>query len=124
MAHDADTHIQFLDGFDRFVKARLGPHDDMATEKDAYSPALDEEMHSMGRFGMLLPAGYGGLGMSMSDEVRAAFMPGWPSPAFGAPAGAQNGIGAQGIVIDGIELESAAVGCCARVGLGKGRLTG
>jgi acyl-CoA dehydrogenase len=55
----------------------------------------------MGLFGMSIPEEFGGLGLSMSEEVAAAFVLGTTSPAFRSLVGTNNGIGSQGIIIDG-----------------------
>ena len=54
----------------------------------------------MGLFGMSIPEEYGGLGLSMSEEVQAAFVLGQTSPVFRSLVGTNNGIGSQGIVFD------------------------
>ncbi|MDF5983491.1 acyl-CoA dehydrogenase family protein [Pseudomonas aeruginosa] len=46
---------------------------------------------------------YGGLGVTMEEEVSIAFELGRTSPAFRSLLGTNNGIGSQGIVIDGTE---------------------
>jgi acyl-CoA dehydrogenase len=55
----------------------------------------------MGLFGMSIPEEYGGLGLTMAEEVAAAFVLGQTSPAFRSLVGTNNGIGSQGIIIDG-----------------------
>eukprot|EP01036_Dinobryon_divergens_P040867 gene40867-54097_t len=46
---------------------------------------------------------YGGLQLTMEEEVRVAFEIAYTSPAFRSLIGTNNGIGSQGIVIDGTE---------------------
>jgi alkylation response protein AidB-like acyl-CoA dehydrogenase len=50
---------------------------------------------------MSIPEEYGGLGLSVVEEVAAAFVLGKASPAFRSLIGTNNGIGSQGIIIDG-----------------------
>jgi acyl-CoA dehydrogenase len=57
----------------------------------------------MGLFGTTIPAEYGGLGISVSQEVQLAEEFGWTSPAFRGVFGTTIGIGSQGIVMDGTE---------------------
>ena len=48
------------------------------------------------------------LGLTMEEEVRVAFELGKTSPAFRSMIGTNNGIGSQGIVIDGTEEQKRA----------------
>ena len=107
MALDSDTLAQFLDALDRFVKERLIPNEALVAEEDAIPPALVQEIREMGLFGMSIPEEYGGLGLSMSEEVQAAFVLGQTSPVFRSLVGTNNGIGSQGIIIDGTAEQKA-----------------
>ena len=60
-------------------------------------------MREMGLFGLAVPEEYGGLGLTMEEEVRVSMELCQASPAFRSIAGTNNGIGSQGIVIDGTE---------------------
>ena len=60
-------------------------------------------MKELGLFGMSIPEEYGGMGLTMEEEVLATYEIGWTSPAFRSLFATNNGIGAQGIVIDGSE---------------------
>ncbi len=101
MPLDDDTLSQFLDTLDRFVRERLIPCEAEVAENDAIPAALAEEIRIMGLFGMSIPQEYGGLGLTMAEEVKAAFVLGQASPAFRSLIGTNNGIGSQGIIIDG-----------------------
>lgn len=107
MALDSDTLAQFLDALDRFVKERLIPNEALVADEDAIPPALVQEIREMGLFGMSIPEEYGGLGLSMSEEVQAAFVLGQTSPVFRSLVGTNNGIGSQGIIIDGTPEQKA-----------------
>ncbi len=50
-----------------------------------------------------IPEEYGGLGITMEEEVRVAFELGQTSPAFRSLIGTNNGIGSGAILIDGTE---------------------
>jgi acyl-CoA dehydrogenase len=50
---------------------------------------------------MSIPEEYGGLGLTMEEEVLVAFELGRTSPAFRSLLGTNNGIGSQGLVMDG-----------------------
>ena len=101
MALDPDTLHQFLDALDRFVRERLIPNEAQVADDDQIPANLVEEIRDMGLFGMSIPEEFGGLGLSMSEEVAAAFLLGQTSPAFRSLVGTNNGIGSQGIIIDG-----------------------
>ncbi|OCJ04146.1 acyl-CoA dehydrogenase [Agrobacterium sp. 13-626] len=101
MSLDPDTLQQFLDTLDRFVRERLIPNEAQVADDDAISPSLIQEIRDMGLFGMSIPEEYGGLGLTMAEEVAAAFVLGQTSPAFRSLVGTNNGIGSQGIIIDG-----------------------
>jgi len=107
MPLDADTLSQFLDALDRFVRERLIPCEAEVAENDAIPKPLVEEIKNMGLFGMSIPEEYGGLGLTMSEEVKAAFVLGQASPAFRSLIGTNNGIGSQGIIIDGTPEQRA-----------------
>ena len=107
MALDTDTLSQFLDALDRFVKERLIPCEDRVADEDVIPPMLVDEIRTMGLFGMSIPEDFGGLGLSMIEEVQAAFVLGQASPAFRSLVGTNNGIGSQGIIIDGTDEQKA-----------------
>ncbi len=89
------------------MRERLVPHEDKVADDDAIPPFLIKEIRDMGLFGMAIPEEFGGLGLSMTEEVAAAFILGTTSPAFRSLVGTNNGIGSQGIIIDGTEEQKA-----------------
>lgn len=107
MALDPETLVQFLETLDRFVKERLVPNEDRVADDDRIPPELVQEIRDMGLFGLSIPEEYGGLGLTMSEEVQAAFVLGQTSPVFRSLVGTNNGIGSQGIIIDGTEEQKA-----------------
>ena len=103
MALDPQTLREFLDTIARFVRERLVPAEAEVAETDAVPPAVVAEMRRLGLFGMTIPEAHGGLGLGMSEEVQVLFELCQTSPAFRSLHGTNNGIGSQGIVIDGTE---------------------
>src|SRR5690625_5104118 len=103
MALDTQTMEQLLDMVRRFVRERLVPNEARVAEEDAIPPEIIREMADLGLFGLSIPEEYGGLGLSMTEEVQIAFELGKTSPAFRSLLGTNNGIGSQGIVTDGTE---------------------
>ncbi len=61
----------------------------------------------MGLFGLSIPEEYGGLGLSMSEEVRVALELGRTTPAFRSVFGTNVGIGSQGLVMAGSDEQKA-----------------
>ena len=108
MSLDPETLSQFLDTLDRFVKERLIPNEERVSDEDAIPAELVQDIRDMGLFGLSIPEEYGGLGLTMAEEVQAAFVLGQTSPAFRSLVGTNNGIGSQGIIIDGTPEQKAA----------------
>ncbi|MDI5920798.1 acyl-CoA dehydrogenase family protein [Halomonas sp. LR5S13] len=107
MIRDPELLNQLLDTISRFVRERLIPNEARLAEEDAVPPELLEEMKEMGLFGLSIPEEYGGLGLTMEEEALVAMEIGRTSPAFRSVFGTNNGIGAQGILIDGTAEQKA-----------------
>ena len=103
MSLDPETFEQLLDTVRRFVAERLVPREAEVAEADRIPDDLLGEMRALGLFGLSIPEDYGGIGLGVEEEVRVAFELGRTSPAFRSAFGTNNGIGSQGIVIDGTE---------------------
>ncbi len=78
----------------------------MARE-DRIPDAIVAEMRALGLFGMTIPEQYGGLGLSTEEECLAVMELGRTSPAFRSVIGTNNGIGSQGLVMDGTSEQKA-----------------
>lgn len=87
----------------RFVDERLIPQEAKVSKADAIPDDLIEEMRELGLFGLSVPEAYGGLGLSLEEEVSVMLELGRASPAFRSLIATNVGIGSQGIVIDGTE---------------------
>lgn len=107
MIRDQETLQALVDTIARFVRERLVPIEAEVAENDAIPEDIVAEMRELGLFGLCLPEEYGGLGLTMEEEVRVAFELGRTSPAFRSMFGTNNGIGSQGIVIDGTPEQKA-----------------
>ncbi|MFP1683222.1 acyl-CoA dehydrogenase family protein [Alloalcanivorax sp. C16-1] len=103
MIRDQEVLNQLVDTIGRFVRDRLIPAEQTVAENDAIPEEIANEMKEMGLFGLSIPEEYGGLGLTMEEEALVAFEIGHTSPAFRSLFGTNNGIGAQGILIDGTE---------------------
>lgn len=107
MIRDQELLDQLLDTVSRFVRERLMPNEARLAEEDAMPAELLEEMKALGLFGLSIPEEYGGLGLTMEEEALVALEIGKTSPAFRSIFGTNNGIGAQGILIDGTPEQKA-----------------
>lgn len=101
MALDAETRAQLIDSVARFVRERLVPIEDKVAREDRVPDDVIAEMRELGLFGLSIPAEFGGLGLSMEEEVLVCFELGRTSPAFRSVIGTNVGIGSQGIVMFG-----------------------
>jgi acyl-CoA dehydrogenase len=107
MALDSATLDQLLNTLERFVRQRLVPLEAQIAEEDLIPDAIIDEMKALGLFGMTIPEEYGGLGLTMLEECRAVHVLGHAAPAFRSVFGTNNGIGSQGLVMDGTEEQKA-----------------
>ncbi|MEL4072010.1 acyl-CoA dehydrogenase family protein [Ochrobactrum sp. GPK 3] len=107
MAMDSDTLAQFLDTLRRFVDDRLIPAEAEVAETDAIPADVLSEMREMGLFGLTAPEEFGGLGLTMEEEVLVMFELGRAAPAFRSIFATNVGIGMQGIAIDGTDEQKA-----------------
>jgi acyl-CoA dehydrogenase len=94
-----------LDTIGRFVREKLVPQEAHVAETDQIPETIVHDMKEMGLFGMSIPEAYGGMGLTMEEEVMTGFEIAHASPAFRSLFATNNGIGAQGIVIDGTEAQ-------------------
>jgi acyl-CoA dehydrogenase len=92
----------------RYVHERLVCLETQVSQNDRVPDEIWPELAEMGLFGMAIPQEYGGLGLRLAWEIILNYELAWTSPAFRAPIGSSNGIGSQGIVIDGTEAQKLA----------------
>lgn len=107
MIRDAHLLDALAQTVQRFVRERLVPAEARVEEENAIPPELIDEMRDLGLFGMSIPEEFGGLGLTMEEEVIVAFELGYTSPAFRSVIGTNNGIGSQGIIVDGTAAQKA-----------------
>jgi len=108
MIRDLETLSLLKDGIARFVREVLIPQEDIVADTDAIPASVVAQMRELGLFGLCIPEEYGGLALTMEEEVLVAMELAYASPAFRSLVGTNNGIGAQGIVIDGTPEQKAA----------------
>ena len=107
MIRDQETLNILLDTIARFVRERLMPIEHEVAETDRIPDDVVAEMKELGLFGLSIPEEHGGMGLTMEEEVLATFEVGRTSPAFRSLFATNNGIGGQGIVIDGTDAQKA-----------------
>lgn len=107
MIRDQKTFDQLVDVVRRFTRERLVPLEAQVAADDAVPEDVVQEMRELGLFGQSIPEEYGGLGLTMEEEVHLAFELGGASPAFRSVFGTNVGIGSQGLLMDGTEEQKA-----------------
>ena len=107
MALDPETFRLLRETVARFVTERLIPREAEVVETNAVPADVVEEMKTLGLFGLSISPEYGGLGLTMSEEVQVVFELGRASPAFRSVAGTNIGIGSQSIVMAGTDAQKA-----------------
>jgi len=103
MIRDQELLDQLINMVDRFVKERLMPAEQEVAENYQIPEEIVREMKNLGLFGMTIPEEYGGLGLTMEEEIYVAMALGRTSPAFRSILGTNNGIGSAAVVFDGTE---------------------
>ena len=105
MALDTETRDQLIDTVRRFVREKCVPIEAKVSEEDRVPDSVIAEMRELGLFGLSIPEEYGGLGLSMEEEVLVAMELGYTSPAFRSVIGTNVGIGSQGVVMFGTDAQ-------------------
>lgn len=108
MIRDQELLNGLVDSVGRFVRDRLMPLEAHVAEEDEIPADVVRDMQEMGLFGMTIPEEYGGLGLTMEEEVIVARELGRTSPAFRSLIGTNNGIGAMGIITAGSQAQKQA----------------
>lgn len=101
MALDTESFDLLLPTVQRFIRERLVPAENHLEEHDEVPADIVEDMKAMGLFGLSIPEEFGGIALSMSQEVQVAYEMGRTALAFRSVFGTNVGIGSQGILMDG-----------------------
>lgn len=105
MIRDPEIITQLVDMIERFVRERLVPAENKLAEEGKLPDDILQEMKELGLFGLTIPEEYGGLGLTMEEEILVAFALGRTSPAFRSIMGTNNGIGSAAVVFNGTEAQ-------------------
>ena len=89
----------------RFTREVLVPAEKEVERTAEIPDAIAGQLRALGLFGMTVPQRYGGLGLSMYQEVRLVFEVAYASPVFRSFFGTTNGVGTLGIISSGTELQ-------------------
>jgi acyl-CoA dehydrogenase len=86
-----------------FIRREVMPAEAGIDESDEIPGRLIAQAKEMGLYGYALPAEFGGLGLSVPQQVRLTMELGYTSPAFRSLFGTNNGIAGQVLVLAGTE---------------------
>ncbi|MEB8340722.1 acyl-CoA dehydrogenase family protein [Streptomyces endophyticus] len=100
---EAEEFEAVLAAVHTLVREDVVPREDEIEETDAIPEDVRRKAVDMGLFGYTLPEAFGGLGASLSEDVRLAFEFGYTTPAFRSMFGTNNGIA--GKVLDNAGTE-------------------
>ncbi len=94
---------QLLDLLRDFVRREVIPAEAGIDSSDEIPARLIAQAKGMGLYGYALPTEYGGLGLSVEQQVRVTIELGYACPAFRSLFGTNNGIAGQVLVAAGTE---------------------
>jgi acyl-CoA dehydrogenase len=95
---DNEEFEAVLDAVRTFIRREVVPAEDEIEETDRIPDRLKKQAAEMGLFGYAIPEEHGGMGFSMTEEVRLAMELGWTTPSFRSMFGTNNGIAGQVLV--------------------------
>lgn len=102
---DAEDFRQIKDAVRQLVREGVVPLEERIEDEDRIPDELRAQIAEMGLFGYALPEEYGGLGVTMSEDVELAIEFGYTTPAFRSLFGTNNGIAGQVIARFGDEAQ-------------------
>jgi acyl-CoA dehydrogenase len=104
---DADDFSAVLSEVRRFVRERVLPLEAEIDARDEMPQDIRDAAKKMGLFGFALPEEYGGLGLSMAEEVQLMFELGYTTPSLRSMFGTNNGIAGHVLMVGGTEEQKA-----------------
>jgi len=94
---------ELLDMLRDFIRREVMPAEAGIDESDEIPDRLITQAKEMGLYGYALPSEYGGLGLSVEQQVLVTIELGYTSPAFRSLFGTNNGIAGQVLVLAGTD---------------------
>jgi acyl-CoA dehydrogenase len=92
---DAEDFRQVKDAVRQLIRGSVVPREEQIEDEDRIPDDLRAQAAEMGLFGYALPEAYGGLGVTMGEDVELAMEFGYTTPAFRSLFGTNNGISGQ-----------------------------
>src|SRR3954451_8647458 len=105
---DADAFRHVRDAVRRLVREDVVPREEQIEAADRIPDDLRSRAAEMGLFGYALPEEFGGLGVTMAEDVELAIEFGYTTPAFRSLFGTNNGIAGQVIARFGSQEQKKA----------------
>ncbi len=94
---------QLIEVLRDFIRSEVMPAEAGIDESDEIPARLIAQAKEIGLYGYALPAEYGGLGLSVGQQVLVTIELGYTSPAFRSLFGTNNGIAGQVLVLAGTD---------------------
>ncbi len=86
-----------------FVRDRVVPAEQQIEDDDCVPEPIRQAAKDMGLFGFAIPEAYGGLGLSLLEEVRLVMELGYTTPSLRSMFGTNNGIAGHVLMLGGTE---------------------
>jgi len=100
---DATELQDVLTAVRSFVRETVVPLEDEIEETDAVPGIVRKTAAEMGLFGYALPEEYGGLGLTVTEQVQVVMELGWTTPALRSMVGTNNAIGGHVLLLGGTD---------------------
>jgi len=100
---DATELQDVLTAVRSFVRETVVPLEDEIEETDAVPDIVRKTAAEMGLFGYALPEEYGGLGLTVTEQVQVVMELGWTTPALRSMVGTNNAIGGHVLLLGGTD---------------------
>lgn len=104
---DDDSFAQILDAVRRFVRDVLFPLERELEETRRIPAAVVAQMRELGLHGISIHPDYGGLGLTMAQELQLHEVLSETAQGFRYVYGSNVGIGSRGIALDGTDIQKA-----------------
>lgn len=98
---DNDSFEEYLQNIRKFVHDSLIPHEQELEENNRLPEGVFQEMRDLGIFGMSISPDFGGLGLTMQQEVRMHSVLSEAAQGFRYAYGTNVGIGSRALSLDG-----------------------
>lgn len=105
---DDETFAQMRNEVARFTQEVLIPAEREVERTDSVPDDIIDQMKAMGLYGLSIPQDYGGMGLSLEQEIDLLTEVAQAALSFRSCFGTNVGIGSQGIVMDGTPEQKAA----------------